>query len=52
MLPAEIHKFYEKQNDEVRLVYDKAFFEWELEQKKAQAEKRSPDFALRPREPL
>lgn len=32
-------------------MYDKAFFEWELELKKAQAEKRSPDFSLRPKEP-
>ena len=36
----------------MRLVYDKAFFEWELELKKAQAEKRSPDFSLRPKEPV
>lgn len=33
-------------------MYDKAFFEWELELKKAQAEKRSPDFSLRPKEPV
>jgi len=52
LLPGEIHRYYEKQNEEMRLVYDKAFFEWELELKKAQAEKRSPDFSLRPKEPV
>lgn len=51
ILPGEIHRYYEKQNEDMRLVYDKAFFEWELELKKAQAEKRSPDFSLRPKEP-
>lgn len=33
-------------------MYDKAFFEWELELKKAQAEKRSRVFLLRPKEPV
>ena len=52
MLPNAINAYYKKQDEARQKEYDTALCVWEAEQQAAHREKRVPDLALRPEEPV
>lgn len=52
MLPNAVNAYYKKQDEARQKEYDTALYAWEAEQQAAHREKRVPDLALRPEEPV